>query len=72
VLAKTTITLRDLSEMKPGDLIVTSTPAKDPSMVLVGGEPKFRAVVGQHKGKRAIKITRTVARGERSQSRLSS
>lgn len=70
VLAKTTITLRDLSEMKPGDMIVTSTPAADPSLVLVGGEPKFRAQVGQHHGKRAVRITKTVARGERVQSKI--
>lgn len=71
VLAKTTITLRDLSEMKPGDMIVTSTPATDPSLVMVGREPKFRAQIGQHRGKRAVKITKTVARGERCQSRMS-
>ena len=70
VLAETTITLRDLSEMKPGDLIVTTTPSSDPSLVLVGGEPKFRAEVGQHKGKRAIRISKAVARGERYQSKL--
>ncbi len=71
VLARTTITLRDLSEMKPGDMIVTSTPATDASLVLVGNEPKYRAQVGQHRGKRAIRITKSVARGERCQSRIS-
>lgn len=70
VLAETTITLRDLSEMKPGDLIVTTTPAADPSLILVGGEPKFRARVGQHRGKRAVQIKRAVTRGERRQSGL--
>lgn len=70
VLAETTITLRDLSEMKPGDLIVTTTPATDPSLILVGGEPKFRARVGQHRGKRAVQIKRAVTRGERRQSGL--
>ncbi len=71
VLAKTTITLRDLSEMKPGDMIVTSTTSGEESLVLVGGEPKFRAQVGQHRGKRAIRISKAVARGERCQSRVS-
>ncbi|MEX0875959.1 MAG: flagellar motor switch protein FliM [Phycisphaerales bacterium] len=65
VLAETTITLRDLSEMKEGDLIVTSTSSKDTAMILVGNEPKFRANVGQHRGKRAVRIERAVARGER-------
>ncbi|MFG0244681.1 MAG: flagellar motor switch protein FliM [Phycisphaerales bacterium JB052] len=70
VLAETTITLRDLSEMKPGDLIVTTTASSEASTVMVGGEPKFRAQVGQHRGKRAVQIQRAVARGERRQSRL--
>ncbi len=70
VLAETTITLRDLSEMKIGDLIVTSTPAKDPALILVGKEPKFRASIGRHKGNRAVRIERPVARGERCSSRV--
>jgi len=65
VLAETTITLRDLSEMKEGDLIVTSTPTSEPALILVGGEPKFRARVGQHRGNRAVEIGRSVNRGER-------
>lgn len=69
VLAETTITLRDLSEMKTGDLIVTSTPSQNPALIMVGKEPKFLAEVGQHKGSRAIKILRTVTRGERHSTR---
>lgn len=70
VLAETTITLRDLSEMKIGDLIVTTTSSTEPALVLVGKEPKFRAQVGQHKGSRAIRIQRSVAPGERCSSRV--
>lgn len=65
ILAETTITLRDLSEMKAGDLIVTSTPADSPSIVMVGKEAKFRANIGQHKGHRAIRITKAMNHGER-------
>lgn len=70
VLAETTITIQDLSEMKVGDMIVTSQKAKDPALILVGQESKFLAHVGQHDGKRAIKIERAVARGDRVQSRF--
>ncbi|MHA7812365.1 MAG: flagellar motor switch protein FliM [Phycisphaerales bacterium] len=65
ILAETTITLRDLSEMKPGDLIVTSTPATAPTTLMVGEEPKFRAEIGQHKGKRAVRIKQPITPGER-------
>jgi flagellar motor switch protein FliM len=65
VLAETTITFRDLSDMKVGDMIVTSKNEKDSALILVGQEPKFLAQVGQHNGNRAIKVERPVARGDR-------
>ena len=67
ILAETSITLRDLSEMKAGDLIVTTKKADDPALVLVGKEPKFLAQIGQHRGNRAIRINHAVARGDRVQ-----
>ncbi len=70
VLAETTITLNDLSEMKVGDMIVTSKKAKDPALILVGRESKFLAHVGQHNGNRAVQIERSVTRGDRVQSRF--
>lgn len=70
ILAETTITLRDLSEMKPGDMIVTSTPADAPATVMVGHEPKFRAGIGQHRGNRAIRINSPISPGERRHTRL--
>ena len=65
ILAQTTITLRDLSEMKVGDLIVTAKSADDPALIMIGQESKFLGQVGQHHGNRAIKIDRAVARGDR-------
>lgn len=65
VLAETTITLRDLNEMKPGDMIVTSTPSDTPATVMVGKEAKFQAGIGQHKGNRAIQIVRLIEPGQR-------
>ncbi len=65
ILARTTITLEDLSQMKVGDLIVTSKSANDPALIMIGQESKFLGQVGQHRGNRAIKIERAVARGDR-------
>ncbi len=70
ILAQTTITLQDLSEMKVGDLIVTSKNANDPALVMIGQESKFLGQVGQHHGNRAIKIERMVARGDRVENRI--
>lgn len=65
VLAETSITLRDLSEMQVGDMLVTTQPASAPAVMMVEGEPKFLAQIGQHKGKRAARVLRSIARGER-------
>lgn len=64
-LANTTITLRELSELSVGDMIVTTHDAKSPSVINVEGEPKFLAEVGQHRGNRAVRVIRSIERGER-------
>jgi flagellar motor switch protein FliM len=69
VLAETTITLDDLSQMKVGDLIVTTQNAENPALIQIGNEPKFVAQVGQHHGNRAIKIEHAVAKGDRIQTK---
>ena len=65
VLAQTTITLRDLTEMQVGDMLVTTQPSTEPAVVVVEGEPKFLAQIGQHRGKRAARVTRSISKGER-------
>lgn len=65
ILAETTITLQDLSDMKPGDMIVTSTPCDSPATVMVEKEAKFQAKIGQHRGNRAIQVVRPISHGER-------
>lgn len=65
VLAETTITFRDLAEMQPGDLIVTTQASNLPATILVEGEAKYLAEVGQHRGNRAVRITRPLPKGER-------
>jgi flagellar motor switch protein FliM len=59
MLATTTITLRDLMEMQPGDLIVTEKPANQPVVLCIEGERKFLAHIGQFKGRRALRVTRS-------------
>ncbi len=72
VLAQTSITLRDLTEMQVGDMLVTTQPATDPAIIMVENEPKFLAQIGQHRGKRAAKVMRPIAKGERIESKCSS
>lgn len=65
VLAETTITLRDLAEMQPGDVIVTEQSKDIPSTIIVGGEPKYQAQIGQHRGKRAVRVLAKLTPGAR-------
>jgi flagellar motor switch protein FliM len=65
LLAETTITVNDLMRMAVGDLIATEKEAAKPILVCVGGEKKFLAQIGQHKGSRALKIVRVIEPGER-------
>jgi flagellar motor switch protein FliM len=65
VLARTTISLRDLATMAEGDLILTETPATRPMILAVEGERKFLAHIGQHRNKRAMRIVRPVTRTDR-------
>lgn len=64
-LANTTMTLRELSELSVGDMIVTTHDAKSPSVLNIEGEPKFLAEVGQHRGNRAVRVIRSIEKGER-------
>ncbi len=65
VLATTTITLRDLLQLAPGDLITTERASTQPVTVCVEGERKFHAQIGQFKGQRALRITRAVTPKDR-------
>ncbi len=65
VLAETTITLADVLQMQPGDVIMTEKPASEPVTVCVEGERKFFALLGKHKSSRALKIVRVAGGSER-------
>jgi len=65
VLAETTITLRDLCQMQPGDLIVTETHRTTPIVLSVEGERKFMTELGQLKNQRALRVIRALQPHER-------
>lgn len=65
VLATTSITLRELRALEPGDIITTEKRATEPAFLAAGGNPKYRCLIGQHKGRRAVRITGAIGRGER-------
>jgi flagellar motor switch protein FliM len=60
ILAESNITVGDLMNMAPGDLIVTEKPATQPVVLAIGGQKKFIANMGQFKGKRALKVLRQI------------
>jgi flagellar motor switch protein FliM len=65
LLAETTITLSDLMNLAPGDLITTERPSSSPVVLCVEGEKSFLAHIGQFKGQRALKVLRPVQRTDR-------
>lgn len=65
LLAETTITLGDLKAMKPGDLLLTEKRSNTPIALCVQGEKKFIAEIGQHRGNRALKISRRFTNTDR-------
>lgn len=65
ILAETSMTMSELRNLEVGDLIMTEKPSKMPSVLSTGGVPKFLAHIGQHKGKRALRIIRPIVSGDR-------
>lgn len=65
VLAETSITLGDLVDMAPGDVLTTTKAATSPVVLAVQGRKKFLAHLGQFRGKRAIKVHRAITPKDR-------
>ncbi|MCW5758024.1 MAG: flagellar motor switch protein FliM [Phycisphaeraceae bacterium] len=65
VLARTTISLRDLATMAVGDLILTETLSTKPVVLTVEGQSKFLAHIGQYRNKRALRMVRRVTPTDR-------
>ena len=59
-LGEASISLSRLAELKPGDTVPTTHPEPQPIVICVEGRPKFLAVPGRHKGKRAVKIVKVL------------
>ena len=57
-LAETTITVRELLTLQPGDIIQTTKPLDGQIILQVRGESKFAGVLGRHKENIAVKIVR--------------
>ncbi len=57
-LASTTITVNDLIRLRPGDIIPTNKPAGAELIIQIEDHSKYAGRLYQHKGARAIRITR--------------
>ncbi len=57
-LAETTITVRELLTLQPGDILQTCKPLDGEVILQVHGENQFAGAIGQHKDNLAVKITR--------------
>jgi len=65
ILAQTTITVSDLAGLAVDDIIATDRSANAEIVLQVEGRNKYAARIGEHKGKKALKITRELAPGQR-------
>jgi flagellar motor switch protein FliM len=64
-LAETTIALRDLMSLQPGDLLMTEKLANDEIKILVEGRTKYAGRLGRFRDSKAIRITRQTPPDER-------
>jgi flagellar motor switch protein FliM len=65
LLGSTTIRVEELMNLAPGDILQLDKPANAEMIVQVEGRNKFAALVGQFRGKRAIRVKRSLQPGER-------
>lgn len=63
-LATTTMTVRELLDLQPGDILTTNTRPEDESSMIVNGRLKFRGKPGQFRGKKAFLIMRPTRAGD--------
>jgi len=64
-VAETTLKVGDLLSLEVGDIIKTKKEAKNDLILRIEGKSKFAGKVGQFRGNRAFKITRTAEPGEK-------
>ncbi|MFK7960501.1 MAG: flagellar motor switch protein FliM [Phycisphaerales bacterium] len=65
VLAETTLSLSEVQSLAVGDIISTEKRASAPVVLRAEGNPKFLANIGQHRGRRALRIIRAIETGDR-------
>ena len=65
LLGHTTIKVDELLNLAPGDIIQLEKPASSEMIIQVEGKNKFTGLIGQFKGKRAIRIKRPVQSTDR-------
>jgi flagellar motor switch protein FliM len=63
-LAVTQITVRELLELEPGDLLKTDAGADSEAIVYVEGIPKFKGKPGRNRRNKAILVTRPIDPGK--------
>jgi flagellar motor switch protein FliM len=65
LLGHTSIKVEELLNLAPGDILQLEKPANAEMIVQVEGKNKFAGLIGQYKGKRAVRIKRPLQPGER-------
>ena len=65
ILADTTISVNDLMNLQVGDVILTEKPASAPLSLSIEGKRKYIGQLGQYRGNRAFKVTRSLTPKDR-------
>ena len=60
-IGKTSITLRQLLRMKPGDLLLTKKDIREPLLMTIGDRSKFWTFAGQNRHYKAVRIAQPAA-----------
>ena len=64
-LGQTTITVNDLLELQTGDIVKIPKEATEDLVMQIEGISKYAGKIGQFRGHRALKLTRTARPGEK-------
>ena len=64
-VAETELSVRELLELAPGQVLVTDKPVAAPLLLTIGGKPKYFGRAGTYRGKKAFEILRASRPEER-------
>jgi flagellar motor switch protein FliM len=64
-MAETTISLEDLLNLSPGDIILSEHGINEPIVICVEGRPKFLGTPGNFKDHKAVKITQQIKEAQK-------